>query len=441
MATNVTLPKLGVEMETARIAAWTVDEGAEVSAGEIIANLETDKVVFEFEAPEAGVLRRVASEDAELEIGALMAVLAADRAEYDGLDGSTPPPDGAAPSASAVPAASADVASVPEAATAGDAPLTEGPTGPASSAAVAVADGTVRASPLARRVARVHGVDLATVAGTGPRGAIRRRDVEAAIAAPAAAEPTPTEAPAAPATPAAPAAPPAGVPGTVTNLTPMRRTIAARMQASLHDAAQMTDIREHDVSALVAFRTRIAGQADRLGYKLSYTDLITKAAALALRRVPELNASLDGDRLTVYDEINVGIAVAIPDGLVVPVVRHADRLGLRSLHDEMARVIELARARTAGPDVMTGGTFTVTNFGSYGSQIGTPILMPGQAAILGVGALVERPVVRDGEIVVGTAMYTSLTVDHRVVDGESAGRYQNELGALLADPEHLLLQS
>jgi pyruvate dehydrogenase E2 component (dihydrolipoamide acetyltransferase) len=429
---NVTLPKLGVEMETAVLAEWLVAPGDEVAAGDVVANLETEKVVFELEAPAAGLLHPVAETGEEYAIGDLLAVLAATREAYDALAAGGAPP--AAPAAPAPTEAATNGAAPPAAAAPanGAAPV---PLSGRDEVAAARQGGTVLASPVARRMAAAHGIDLQAVAGSGPRGAIRRRDVEAArTAAPAAPAPAPAAAPAAPAAPAV-----AANGETVVPVSTMRRTIAQRMHASMQTTAQMTDVREYDVTDLVAFRTAAVSRADALGFKLGYTAIFAKAAVMALRAVPELNASLRSEtELVRYDHVNLGMAVAIPDGLLVPVVREADRLGLRELNQTLNDVVERARTRTATAEEMSGGTFTITNFGSFGSHFGTPILLPPQVAILGVGAMLDRPVVRDGALAVGKAMYLSLTVDHRVIDGETAGRFHNEVGRLLAEPDLLL---
>jgi pyruvate/2-oxoglutarate dehydrogenase complex dihydrolipoamide acyltransferase (E2) component len=286
------------------------------------------------------------------------------------------------------------------------------------------------ASPVARRLAARHDVSLDRVRASGSRGVIRKRDVERVLD-------RGTERHAAPVTRRneghkAPGA------GTTRTLTPMRRTIATRMHRSVQESAQMTDVREHEVTRLVEMRDAAKLRADDLGFRISYTDFLVKATALALRAVPELNAQLDGDNLTVFENIDIGVAVAVPDGLVVPVVRGADRRSLRVVHEQIEGLVTRARDRRLTPEEMSGGTFTLTNFGSYGSHFGTPILTPGQVGTLGAGALLERPVVRDGGLAVGVVMHTSLTVDHRVVDGESAGRFQNAIGELLTDPERLL---
>src|ERR1035437_844964 len=443
MITDVTLPKLGVEMESAHLNEWTVSEGDLVNAGDVIANVETDKVVFDRPAPSAAALPLLPQEDEDSDVGAQMGAIAETDEEYASLLADAPPSSasGASPShessvmeVESSPRHESPVLAVPRA-----------PSAPASAQAGATRaqltserrGGQPLASPVARRLAAAHDVDLATVAGTGRRGVIRLRDVEQSLAT------IPASSPAAASSitsPRATGSRQAATSSTVTRLSSMRRTIAKRMHASVQGTAQMTDIRQHDISELVALRERSTQHADRLGFRLSYTALFARAAIIALKAVPVLNASLRSDtELEYYESINIGMAVAIPDGLVVPVVHEADRLAIGELNEQLAAVIGRARDREASAAELSGGTFTITNFGSYGSHFGTPILMPPQVAILGIGAMLEQPVVRNGELAVGKALYTCLTVDHRVVDGEACGLFQNELALLFSQPELLLL--
>ncbi|MDQ2621775.1 MAG: 2-oxo acid dehydrogenase subunit E2 [Actinomycetota bacterium] len=422
MAKEVKLPKLGVEMTSARLEEWLIEDGATVAADDPIATLETEKVVYELTAPGAGQIRISAEAGEEYEIGDLLAHIAGSPEEFADL-----PADGSATGGSTPAEPAAASADFP-------APVASNGSGGGTgsdhrdSLAVRRRAGEPLSSPLARRIAADRNIDLNLVTGTGIRGAIRRRDVEAAIAS-GGASAAPSVTPAVPSGPEFVDAP----------LTPMRRTIADRMLGSMQSTAQMTDVREQDVSDLVRLRTKLAARADVLGYKVSYTALFVKMAAIALEAVPEMNASIEGDSFRQYNRVNIGIAVALDEGLIVPVLKDVGRMSVGDINVEMNRLIESARTRTLKGEEMSGGTFTISNFGSYGSHFGTPILTPGQASTLGLGTLIERPVVRDGNIEVGKVMFTSVTVDHRVVDGESSGKFQNELGKLLADPELILL--
>lgn len=421
MAVDVLIAKLGPEMDSALLTEWLVEDGAAVAEGQPIATIETDKVSTDLVAPADGVLRRMVAADTECAVSQRVAVIAAGDEEITaGAAEQAAPEAGEAASAVASDAASASAA----------APAASVPVADAPAAAPVPPTGRIRASPLARRLAADLAIDLAQLAATHPDRPIRKRQVLEASAAPP------------PATdghlPAPPAPRPAPAPDQREKLTPMRRRISQRMQASLQETAQITDFREHDVSDLVAMRKEGSKWARRLGLGLSFTDLFVRAAVLSLEAVPDLNASLDGEDLVRHGDANIGIAVAIPDGLVVPVLHGAQNLTLAEINRRIAALVERARAGTLGLEELAGGTFTITNIGSYGSHTATPILVQGQVGILGTGALLQRPVVRDGEIVVGTTMYTSLTIDHRVVDGKTAGEFQTRLGELLASPEDLL---
>lgn len=431
MATDLTLPKLGVEMDRARLLEWAVAEGEPISAGQVVATVETDKVQFDLEAPGDGYLIEPAEVDREYLVGDRLAVIA-DSARSPDADGSAA---GSRPPASQQVDATvaAEEAPVAEAVQAQPADVTSRET--RRRRATEHRRGEPLASPLARRVASELGVDLGRVTPTGARGVIRRRDVEGAARSQASSPPEVQVAAAPPADPVA-----GGRRDRHEPLSATRRTIAQRMQQSLRDAAQMTDVREHDVTSLVALRRRAVAAASVVGFRLSYTDLFVRAAALALREVPVLNSRLEGDTLSTFGSLRLGVAVAVPDGLLVPVIEDPDLLSLATLHHRLDGLFERARTRRSTAEELSGGTFTLTNYGSFGTHFGTPILVPGQVGILGFGALVDRPVVRDGQVVPGTTMYTSLTVDHQVIDGETAGQYQTALGALLAEPDALLLR-
>lgn len=387
---DLTLPKLGPEMESAVLVEWLVAEGDQVAAGQSVASVETAKVTAEIPAPVDGVISGLVAVDGEYAVGERMAVI--------GGDGDTP---GA-------------VAAVEVVAVAPNEPISreqserEEPPRPTS------IPGRIAASPLVRVMARERGVDLEQLSRRIGGRPVRRADLEGHSDEPSTG-------------------------GRRVELSPMRRAIAVHMSESLAATAQITDVREHEVSALIAFREAALAWTAPLGFRVGYTDLLVRATALALREVPELNSSPDGDRaMVLHDEVNLGIAVALPDGLVVPVLHGADRLGLREVHEAIADLVADARGKRLTERQMSGGTFTLTNIGSYGSQIATPILVSGQVGILGTGAFTPRPVVRDGAVVAGTVLHTSLTIDHRLVDGATAGAFQTAVGRLIAEPERLV---
>lgn len=404
MSIEIVLPQLGVEMSSAILAEWTVRDGDDVAQDEVVAIVETDKVSYEITASAAGVVHRIAREGDEYPVGAVLATVG-----RSGEAAEAPPE----PAALSEPAAPAATRPAPTPARVVEHPAA-GPGAP------------VLATPLARRIAAKAGLGLAGISATGRRGQITRSDVDAALAA---AEPST----------AVPAGPPAAADATGVPLTPLRRTIAQRMLNSLQTTAQMTDVREIDVSATLELRRAMVAQAEDLGFRPSINALFLKATALALRAVPELNATFSGGRLHRHRQIDVGMAVSVPDGLVVPVIRHADQLSLRELQEEVARLSGLARDRKLPAEDLAAGTFTMTNIGTYGSHFGTPVLNPPQVAVLAAGAVLERPLVRDGAMVVGEVAHFSLTVDHQIVDGETIGRFQQELTRILSAPYRLLV--
>jgi pyruvate/2-oxoglutarate dehydrogenase complex dihydrolipoamide acyltransferase (E2) component len=429
MATDVVIAKMGPEMESALLTEWLVADGAEVTEGTPVATIETDKITTDVEAPASGRIQIFAAVETECAVGERLAVILAVGEEPIG--GSEPAGNGDAPAVTEpdpTQSAATGQAPQPEPASSSPAPSPGAEDGERSG---------LRASPVARRIAAERGVDLAALAAANPDRPLRKRDVlSAAEGAPPATAVATVPAPAAspPPMPARTAAPAQREP-----LSPMRRRISQRLIASLQETAQITDFREHDVTDLIAMRGEGSRWAKRLGLNLSYTDLFVRAIVLALAEVPELNASLEAENEVVrHGEVNVGIAVAIPEGLIVPVLHGADGLSLGEIDIRVAALVESARTGSLSLEELAGGTFTLTNIGSYGSQMATPILIQGQVGILGVGAFQQRPVVREGEIVVGTTMYTSLTIDHRLVDGKAAGDFQTAIGKLLADPERLL---
>ena len=312
----------------------------------------------------------------------------------------------------------------------------------AAAAAPAVPGGWVRATPLARAVAKAKGIDLHGVTGTGYGGSITKRDVEAfAQAVPAPAAPAKPMAAAAAAAAERPAA--AEISGKPLRearpFSPARAAVARHMMQSLSTTAQMTDIRQMEVSELKAFREHLAERADLMGFKVSYLDLILKMVTLILKKLPEFNASVGDQSLLIWDSVNLGIAVANDQGLVVPVLHGAEKMSLAEIHANSQELIARARAHTLRPEDISGGTFTISNYGSFGSECGTPVLNLPQVAILGVGAMTQAPVVKDGAVVAGHVMCTSLTLDHRVLDGESAAAFQNLVKRYVTHPELILI--
>ena len=417
MPVEVTMPKFGLTMQEGTIQRYFKVPGDSVQAGEPLYEVETEKVLYEVEAPASGTLAAALfPEGATVECGVVVAIIA-ESGE-----------DAAAVGAAHGAGASARVGA--PAALAAGAP-TRAPDGAAAAAAAADEAGARRAvSPVARKLAAELGVELARVTGTGPGGRITREDVERAAgsahstagagAAPRAAG-TGALAPAAraPVGAAAPAAAGGGPsPARSIPMRGMRKTIAERMSQSLREAAQLTVTSEADVTAAVELRERLVRQFD-----FTYGDLLLQAVARALLRHPRMNARLTGDAIAVMSQVNVGMAVALEDGLIVPVVMEADKRPLREIAAMTRDLGERARAGKLRLEEVSGGTFTITNLGTFGVDAFTPIINTGETGILGVGRIVEKPVVHRGEIARRSMMTLSLTFDHRLIDGAPAAQF------------------
>lgn len=432
MATHVAIPKLGMAMTEATVVAWQIPEGGRVNRGDVVVTIETEKTNWDIEAPAPGWLHVIVQTEETVPVGRVIAFLAESEGELARLQAQPPQVIMTTDAAPEAPVA-------PEEAVA-----------PAAEPAPAMSAGRrtdLRVSPVAKKIAEEAGIDLATVTPTGPDGRIVRQDVERAIEArnAAAAAPAPVAAP----VPAAPAAPPASATdrrvAARVPLKGMRRSIAEHMHSSLAASAQLTYMGEAEMTEVVALRKRLLAHEAELGVHITYTDLIVAAVARALRDVPILNSSIVGDEICVWDEVHVGVAVALDrgleGGLIVPVVRDADRKPLRQLSAEIAALAAKARNNQLMPDDVTGGTFTVTNLAtvSGGWFMGTPIINQPQSAILAVGGVSDRAVVRDGAVVVRAMLPFSLTFDHRVIDGAPAARFAARLTELFQEPALLLV--
>jgi pyruvate dehydrogenase E2 component (dihydrolipoamide acetyltransferase) len=409
----VALPELGESVEGGTIVAWLVEVGDTVTEGQAIAEVSTDKVDTEIPSPAAGTVLRLAVEvGAEVEVGAIICELDASAA------------------AGAAAGTAEQAPSTPTAAAAADEP--------AATASAALPDLGARVSPLVRRRIREHELDPTGIVGTGPGGRITLEDVEVALESRAGA-------PSRPAT----GAPRAGGAGAATEgsargprtepLSRTRKVIAARMLESMQTTAQLTAAVEADVTRLMRLRSRIGTEARaRIGSSLSPLAFIAHATVRALAIHPILNASIDTDEGTVtyHGAINLGIAVDAPTGLIVPVIRDAQDLGVVTLQQRIADVAARARGKRITPDDLAGGTFTITNTGSRGSLFDTPILNPPEVGILATPTIEKRPVVLtddDGSerIAVRQRTYLCLSYDHRLVDGADAARFLTDLAALL----------
>lgn len=425
--TEILMPRLSDTMEEGVISSWQKQPGDEVAVGDVIVDIETDKAVMEYEAYEAGVLEKILVAEGETAaIGAPIAVIVP-------AGGARP---GSAPAAEARPAAEPERAPAAEAAP----EPAEAPVAAVAAAAPPRANGHAAASrppssPLARRLARDHGIDLATLTGSGPGGRIVRADIEAAVrsAGPAAPAPAAAQAPAAPA-PSAPAVQARADDPDVeaVPLNRFRKVAARRLTESKREAPHFYLNREVDAEALLAFRATL--NEALAPAKVSVNDLVVKAVATALREHPAVNVSYTEENLLFHKRVHVGVAVAVEDGLVVPVVRDADRMSVSQIGRETRELAAKARDGKLSAREMSGGTFSVSNLGMFGVDSFSAVINPPEAAILAVGAVRDEPVVRDGQVVPGKRMTVTLSVDHRATDGATAAKFLARLAELLQNP-------
>ncbi|HZU05134.1 MAG TPA: dihydrolipoamide acetyltransferase family protein [Chloroflexota bacterium] len=471
MATRVIMPTLGLTMEQGTIVRWLKREGEAVERDEPLFTVETDKATMDVPAPASGVLARVlAPEGAVVPVQQTIAIIAApgeavpaELAAAEPGAPASPPPAAASAGAPAAPTAGPVAgAPAPEAATGRAAPasprarrvarelgvdLTQvqgtGPGGRIVEADVRRhaagqrAAPAARATPLAQRLALELGVDLSAVAGTGPGGRITRQDVEAAAARGAVAVPT-APPPIPPAAAPAAAVPAAARGGRLAALSRLRRITAERMAHSARTVARVTLFTEVDFAEAVRFRAQLLAEFERrYGARLTYDALIARACALALLDHPALNAHWTDEGPRLYDQVDIGVAVALPDGLVVPVIRDAARRPLWDLARTLDELVARAREGRLGPDDF-GGTFTITNLGMYGVEGFTPIVNPPEVAILGVGAIQRKPVVVNDTVAVRERVTLSLAFDHRAVDGAPAAAFLARVREVLEKPYILL---
>ena len=411
MAAYIAIPKLGMSMTEATLVEWKVKEGDRVETGDVVLEIETEKTKWEVEASAPGYVHILVEEDAKAPVGRVVGLIAETSEELEALQKE--------------PAREifTTVAEVTE----------EAPVEAVPSAQVRAEEGErIRISPVARKMAEEHMIDITKVTGTGPGGRIVREDIEKAIEAKKG------------------EAPPAEVyegkrvEATIP-LKGMRRAIAEHMHRSLSVAAQLTSMGEIDMTEMIKLRNALLEQEEVMGARITYTDIFVFAIAKALKDNPIINSSLIGNEIKIWKDINIGVAVALEEGvesgLIVPVVRNADQKSLTEINQEIRSLVEKARAGKLMPDDVSGGTFTLTNLGAFGGGwgFGTPIINQPQSAILGTGAIIDRPVVREGQIVIRPIMTYSFTFDHRVIDGAPAGKFMARVTQLLESPNLILL--
>jgi pyruvate dehydrogenase E2 component (dihydrolipoamide acetyltransferase) len=460
MAQDVVMPRLSDSMEEGTILRWIKSEGDEVAVGDELVEIETDKANMVYEADAAGTLVEIVAKEGDtLPIGEVIARVgeAGEAPSTDGAAAEEPAPapaDQAAEGEAAPsrPPAAADAPAAPSPSTAQQPPPATpaaapepGPATPAAPTQVG-GDGRVKASPLARRMARERGLDLAALAGSGPGGRIIKADVERAAQAqpaPAVAPQPPAEAPVAAAagpTPGARERPETAKGQTeAVELTKLQQTIARRMAESKATAPHFYLETEIDMSRAVAARGKLKAAAREGEAVPSFNDMVVKACAIALRDHPRANGAYRDGRLELYSRVNVGVAVAGQNALVVPTVFDADQKGLRQIAAETRALAARVRDGTVTPPELSGGTFTVSNLGMYGITNFAAVINPPQAGILAVGAIVEKPVVRDGEIATAHLMPVTLACDHRILYGADGAEFLARIRALLEEPVGLAL--
>jgi pyruvate dehydrogenase E2 component (dihydrolipoamide acetyltransferase) len=417
MADEVKLPRLGQGMESGTIVKWLKSEGERVEKGEPLYELDTDKVTQEVEAEASGVLLKIAVQEGEVPVGQTIAVI--------GEEGEEVPADVSGNGASAAQKVEPDAAEEGSPGPAREAEREQGrevSTERAEQQPVPARDGgRVKASPLARRIARERGIDLASLSGTGPEGRIVAEDVERAEAG-AAPAPTPTLAPEGEVE--------------VEQLSSLRQTIARRLTEAWQAPAFQISM-SADMTRAKELHARLAELAGD-GPKPTLTDILTKASAAALMRHRAVNARFTGEAIERYPNADIGLAVAIPDGLVVPMIRSSERRTIAELATARIDLVERARGGRLRQEDLDGGTFTISNLGMYGVEQFVAVLNPPQAAILAVGAVEDRPVARDGELVVRPMMTMTLTSDHRALDGATASDFLRTVKAFLEEPALML---
>jgi pyruvate dehydrogenase E2 component (dihydrolipoamide acetyltransferase) len=409
MATEIKLPRLGQGMESGTIVKWLKSEGDAVEKGEPLYELDTDKVTQEVEADATGVLLKIAVQEGEVPVGQTVAVIG-EQGEEIAIQTAPEQPQA---EGSRAPARDAERKRGSEAST-----DTE-PERPSGNGATR-SDGRIKASPLARRIARERGVDLGQLRGTGPEGRIVAEDVErGAVAAPKAA-------------PAAAAAAPSGEVEEI-ELTSIRKTIARRLTEAWQAPVFQLTV-SVDMTRSLELRERLVARLREGETKPTVSDLLTKVAASALLRHPAVNAHFAGDKILRFPSAHVGIAVAAPNGLVVPVVRDADRKTIQEIATDRAALVGRARDGKLQREDLADGTFTISNLGMYGIEQFVAVLNPPQAAILAVGSTEPKPVVRDGQVEVRPMMSMTITCDHRAIDGADGAEFLRTVKELLEEP-------
>lgn len=417
MATEVKVPTLGESVTEATVGAWLKKPGDAVAMDEPIASLETDKVAVDVPSPVAGVLaQHLVAEGDTVNVGAVIAVV-----------------DEGASAARTAPAQAAAAPAAPVAVVSAPAPV------PAAAAAPADDGSAMTLSPAVRRLVLEHGLDPSAIKGTGRDGRLTKDDVLAAVAA--------GTAKASPASAAPASAPVAAVSFGGSSraeervkMTRLRQTVAKRLKSAQETAALLTTFNDVDMSAVIEARSRYKDLFEKKhGVRLGFMGFFTKAVCMALKDIPAVNAQIEGDEIVYHNYADVSVAVSAPNGLVVPVIRNADAMSVAEIEKTIADFGKRAKDGALTMDDMKGGTFTISNGGVFGSLMSTPIINPPQSAVLGLHRIEDRPVVRDGQVVVRPMMYLALSYDHRLIDGREAVTFLVAVKNAIEDPTRLLI--
>jgi pyruvate dehydrogenase E2 component (dihydrolipoamide acetyltransferase) len=416
MATKIMMPKLSDTMEEGVILKWLRKEGEKVKQGETLVEIESDKADMELEAYDTGVLRKiVVPEGGKAPIGALIAIIGEPDEDISSLLSET-----SAPAKAEAKKEEPKLAPTSSAAS----PTVTTPPQPSQIADVtASTDGRTKASPLAKRLAREHNLNLSSIPGSGPQGRVIKRDIEGALSGktPVLATPQRTY-----------------LPGTAEEvpLSSIRKTIAKRMWESKNAAPHFYVTVEIDMEPAMAFREQLNAASET---KISFTDIIIKAVASALMKHPQVNATYLGDTMRQYHYAHIGVAVALEEGLVTPIVKNCEQKGIGTINAEFHDLVERARNRKLKPEEYTGATFTISNLGMFGVEDFVAIINPPEGAILAIGAIIEKPVVKKGAIAIGHTMKVTLSSDHRIIDGAVAARFLQDFKKILENPASLAL--
>ena len=420
MAIKIEMPKLSDTMEEGVIAKWNVNEGDSVSAGDIIAEVETDKATMDVEVFDAGtILKIIPGEGDAVPLGGLIAIIGEVGEDITSLL------DNDSNSATTDPSPVAEDDKVTKA--------KEAMAAPTAVIAPSLGDGRIKASPLAKKIAADKGVDLNSIAGSGPEGRIVKKDVETVQSSTSSTLTRPgATAPMASST----AKSFSSLASQEVKVSQMRKVIAKRLSESKFTNPHFYETIDIDMKGAIEARTQLK---DKLDIKISFNDIVLKASAVALSRHQAINSSWMGDTIIEHGDVHIAVAVAIDEGLMTPVLRHVDQKGLVQISSETRELAGLARDRKLAPEQMEGSTFTISNLGMFGIEEFTAIINPPNACILAVGAIRDVPVVENGAVVPGKRMKVTLSSDHRIVDGAKAAVFLNTLRSLIENPLSMLL--